>query len=67
MENQVRIYSTIRESEAITLRDKLALEGITATILNKKDSSYGTFGEIEIHVQPADVEKARAIIHASNE
>ena len=67
MENLVRIYSTTRESEAITLRDKLGIEGITATILNKKDSSYGTFGELELYVQPADEEKAKAIIGNPNE
>lgn len=67
MENQVRIFSTDNMPQAIIIRDSLALEGIKVTILNKKDSTYGTFGEIELYVQPEDEERAMAIIQQSNE
>lgn len=67
MENQVCIYTTTNEYEASILKDKLALEGIAATVLNKKDSSYKTFGEVELYVNPADEQRARAIIEASHE
>jgi hypothetical protein len=65
MENMICIHTTDRRPLAIMLRDKLELEGIKAILLDKKDTTYGTFGELEIYVQPGDVEKARAIISAT--
>lgn len=67
MENQICIYTTELEHEAIIVRDKLEIEGIAAIILDKRDSSYNTFGSFEIHVNPSNQEKAKAIIAESNE
>ena len=38
--------------------------GIDAVIVNKMDSSY-LIGEIEVHVQPDDVIKAKQIINTT--
>jgi len=67
MENQICIFSTWLEYEAILIKDKLELEGISTTILNKKDSTYNTFGSIELYVSPADEKQARELIEKTNE
>lgn len=67
MENQVCIFSTSLEYEAILMKDKLSEEGIASTILNKRDSTYGTFGSIELYVLPADEKMARDLIQKANE
>lgn len=43
------------------LKDLLENEEIPAVIINKKDSSYLAFGEIELHVLRDDVMKAKII------
>jgi len=35
---------------------------IKGVIMNKKDSSYQTFGDIEIYVNPNDLEKAQLLL-----
>ena len=67
MENQICIHSTWLEHEAIIIKDKLDLEGVAAIILDKRDSTYNTFGSFEIYVNPADEIKAKEIIAKSNE
>ena len=67
MENQICIFSTWLEYEAILIKDKLELEGIPTTILNKKDSTYNTFGSIELYVSPDDEKRARELIEKTNE
>lgn len=62
MENRTKIYTTTVEHSAILMRDKLEAAGINALILNQKDSTYGTFGTIEVYVLNEDVEKAEKII-----
>lgn len=67
MENQVCIFSTSLEYEAILMKDKLEEEGISSTILNKRDSTYGTFGSVELYVLLADEKMARDLIQKANE
>ena len=45
------------------LKDLLENEEIPAVIINKKDSSYLSFGEIELHVLRDDVLKAKIIVN----
>ena len=56
----------IRETNKVYLgqiwKDILSDNEIYSVILNKKDSSYLTFGEIELYVKKADFEKAKSII-----
>ena len=42
------------------MKGSLEAQGIQALILNKRDSSYGTFGEVEVLVPVADAERALA-------
>jgi len=67
MENQVAIFSTSLEYEAILMKDKLDEAGIASTILNQRDSTYGTFGSIQLFVLPNDEKIAREIIQKANE
>jgi len=67
MENQVAIFSTSLEYEAILMRDKLEEAGITCTILNQRDSTYGSLGSIQLYVVPDDEKNAREIIQKANE
>ena len=46
MENWVSVFTTTRELEAGIVKDLLDEAGIPAVILNQKDSSYQTFGDI---------------------
>lgn len=67
MENRTMIFSTSVEHEARIVKDRLEAEGISALILNQKDSMYQTFGYIEVYVLNEDVEKAKAIVESATE
>ena len=56
------IYSSTLLYRVEMLKDLLQNEEIPAVIINKKDSSYLAFGEIELHVQQPDVLKAKIIV-----
>lgn len=66
-QKQICIYSTMAEHEAILTQDKLLDAGVDVMLLNKKDSSYGTFGQIELYVPLMQVEKAKTILKILNE
>ena len=44
------------------LKDLLENENIPAVIVNKKDSSYLAFGEIELNVRREDILNAKVIV-----
>ena len=46
---------------------KLRADGIHVFIINKRDSSYNAFGEIEMYVNAEDVIRAKYIIKQTNE
>ena len=62
MENRVMVFSTTLEHAALIVQDRLEAEGISALILNQKDSSYNTFGTIEVYVETEHEEKAKQIV-----
>lgn len=66
MENRTKVYTTSVEHSAILMRDKLEAEGISALILNQRDSTYGTFGTIEVYVLNEDEEQAKTLIEANS-
>lgn len=66
MENRTKVYTTTVEHSAILMRDKLEAEGISALILNQRDSTYGTFGTIEVYVLNEDEEQAKILIEANS-
>ena len=46
---------------------KLRADGLHVFVINKKDSSYNAFGEIELYVNAEDVVRAKYIINQTNE
>jgi hypothetical protein len=56
------IYSSTIPYKVEMLKDLLVNEDIPAVIVNKKDSSYLAFGEIELNVRRVDVLKAKLIV-----
>lgn len=57
-----KIYTTTQSPKAEIVKGVLENEGIQTVILDKKDSSYHTFGEIELYVVPEQAEEAEEII-----
>ena len=58
----VKIYSTTKVYQVEIIKAILAEQNIQAFEINKRDSSYGTFGIIELYVQPENVIEAKHII-----
>ena len=67
MENKVLVFSTSIDHLAEIARAKLEAESIPVLILNQKDSTYQSFGSIELYVSKDDFQKARHIIEKINE
>ncbi|MEE9460643.1 MAG: DUF2007 domain-containing protein [Bacteroidales bacterium] len=57
----VQVYSTDKMFQAEILKQVLADHEIEAVIINKMDSSYKSFGEIEIYVKNVNVIKAKML------
>ena len=58
MEGWTRIQTVPQPFQADLLKATLEAQGFSALILNKRDSSYGTFGEVEVHVLAQDAQRA---------
>ena len=56
------IYTTPVPYKAEIMRSLLDEENIDSVIINKQDSSYLNFGEIELYVKQAEVLQAKHII-----
>ncbi|MEA3496443.1 MAG: CPBP family glutamic-type intramembrane protease, partial [Bacteroidota bacterium] len=57
-----KVYATSNKNEAEIIKGKLENEGISAVILNKRDSSIPSFGTIEIRTKAEELEKAMDLI-----
>ena len=57
MENWVSVFSTTEEFVAERIKEVLTDSGIPAVVLNQRDSSYKTFGDINVMVNKEDREK----------
>ena len=57
----VQIYSTDKMFQAEIFKQVLADHKIEAVIINKMDSSYKAFGEIEVYVNNDHVIKAKML------
>ena len=57
----VQFYSTDKMSQAEILKQVLSDHEIEAVIINKMDSSYKSFGEIEIYVKNVHVIRAKML------
>ena len=63
--NWVKIYSTTEQYKASMLNGLLDEADIDNVIMNKQDSSYLVFGQIEIYVENQNVIKAKHLIDKS--
>ena len=57
----VKIYTSNQFFKSEIVKQVLIDQEIEAVLLNKQDSSY-KFGEVEVHIQKADFNKALEII-----
>jgi hypothetical protein len=52
--NWKKVYFSGNEFKVLIARDLLAESGINAVIMNQKDSSYTTFGDVELYIEEQD-------------
>ena len=52
------IFTSNKPYQAELVKQKLENEGIESVVMNKRDSAYKTFGQVEVYVNEADKEKA---------
>lgn len=57
-----KIYETKMPYRAEIVKDILEQNGIGAIIMNKKDSAYDIFGQLEVHVKAEAVLTALKIV-----
>lgn len=62
MDNWTSVFETDQLYKAELIKDILCNNNIDAVILNQKDSSYTSFGEIYVMVSQEEKEKAEGII-----
>ena len=63
----IKLFATTDFYKAEIIRQALTEQGINAVILNKRDSSYGLFGQVELFAHQDDQEEARRIIGEVND
>lgn len=61
-DNWSSIYSTDNPWQAELAKQVLFDNGIEAVVINKKDSSYLAFGEVEVYVSQEDVVKSKELL-----
>ncbi|WP_316834092.1 DUF2007 domain-containing protein [Pedobacter nutrimenti] len=61
-DNWVKVFTTSNAYSAEILKQGLIENEIPAVVLNKQDSSYGTFGVLTVMVNAEDEEKAKVYI-----
>jgi len=62
-EHWEQVYSTAQLYQAEMLKDLLQAEDIPAVVVNKQDSAYLAFGDIQVHVRQSDVVQAKPIVN----
>jgi len=63
--NWIKVYTTEDPVTAEIIKQGLIENDIAAVIMNKKDSSYQTFGIIEVLVNQKDFDTAEAYIQST--
>ncbi len=59
------VYTVDQSYKAQLVQEILEENEITGVVINKKDTSYTTFGEFEVYVKAPDSVKAREILQNS--
>ena len=62
MGNWSKVYESKKPYRAEMVMDILEQEGIKAIVLDRKDSAYYIFGQLEVHVKAEEVLNALKII-----
>jgi hypothetical protein len=57
-----KVYFTGDEITATMARDLLTESGINSVIMNHKDSTYLSFGDVELYVEEKDKQEALTIL-----
>ncbi len=57
-----KVYFTGDEVTASIARDLLTESGINSVIMNHKDSTYLSFGDVELYVEEKDMKEALTIL-----
>jgi len=57
-----KVYFSGDEFKVLMARDLLEENGISAVIMNQKDSSYKTFGEVELFIEEEDEKESLSIL-----
>jgi transcription antitermination factor NusA-like protein len=60
--NWVRIFSSTNYYQSEIIKQVLTQHHIDSVLLNKQDSSYHTFGKIEVYIHQKDFSKAIEIM-----
>jgi hypothetical protein len=60
-EHWEKVYGTNADYQAEILKALLEEENIVSIVVNKQDSSYLSFGEIEVYVKSEDILKAKQV------
>jgi hypothetical protein len=63
MDKWKRIFTTQNIAEASIVKGMLEENNLQVMLINKQDSSYLNFGEIELHVPSLFHELAKQLIH----
>lgn len=64
--NWVKVYTTSDPVTAEIVKQGLIENDIAAIVMNKRDSSYLTFGVIEVLVSTKDLESAQTFLNSSD-
>lgn len=56
------VYFTGDDYRGVIARELLEENGIHAVVINRKDSSYTSFGDIEVYVSDEDEDQANKIL-----
>lgn len=61
-DNWISIFSTPHTWQAEIAKQILSENGIEAVVINKRDSSYTVFGEVEVFIPKEDAEKSKELL-----
>lgn len=63
----VKLYSSTSQEDVAIMKNMLAEHNIAAIIMNQRDSSYLSFGEVILYVKNTDFITARDLIDRSHD
>ncbi len=61
-ENWISVYTTEQPWQAEIAKQILSENGIDSVVINKRDSSLLSFGEVQVYVSQEDSEKSKELL-----